>query len=325
MNTPSTPEPLSRSGARAPLDAGDFDPEDWIGQAIAAGMEPMVIVQSDGRRGMATKEIDIDRNLEPERYLTEAARTVIVDALFARGRVWNFGPGRHLADRSIIKLVNEFFQTVEAGNAAARDRRDAEAGELIDRNHDLWDEIASRTPISLDECASMLRFARELIERIEGDRAGIIDEPWARDVHRVCGSVRRLFPLWNFGPGRHLADRSIIKLVNEFFQTVEAGNAAARDRRDAEAGELIDRNHDLWDEIASRTPISLDECASMLRFARELIERIEGDRAGIIDEPWARDVHRVCGSVQDCLLGLSADARIERIAKRQAAHPVEAT
>ncbi len=67
------------------------------------------------------------------------------------------------SERPIIELVDEFFQTVEAGNAAARDRRDAEAGELIDRNHDLWDEIASRTPISLDECASMLRLASELI------------------------------------------------------------------------------------------------------------------------------------------------------------------
>ncbi len=55
------------------------------------------------------------------------------------------------------------------------------------------------------------------------------------------------------------------------------------------------------------------------RFARELIVRIEGDRAGIIDEPWSRDVHHVCGRVQDRLQQLSAEAASERMAKRQAA------
>lgn len=75
----------------APLDAADLDVNRWIDQAVAAGMDPIVLVGTDGERSTGTKCVDLDHDLVPCRYLTDSAQLAICDGLEARGRVEYIG------------------------------------------------------------------------------------------------------------------------------------------------------------------------------------------------------------------------------------------
>jgi len=87
-----------------PLDVADLDVNCWIDQAIAAGMEPIVLIGPDDERWMGNKCVDLNHDLVPVRYLTDAAWSAIIDGLEARGCV------QYLDVPVVVqnRVVNEF-------------------------------------------------------------------------------------------------------------------------------------------------------------------------------------------------------------------------
>jgi hypothetical protein len=63
-----------------------FDAASWVDAAIRAGMEPWAVVTHENRH-LWTKEIDIDRALEPPRLATPEECRAVLDELIRRGRV----------------------------------------------------------------------------------------------------------------------------------------------------------------------------------------------------------------------------------------------
>lgn len=98
---------------------------------------------------------------------------------------------------------------------------------------------------------------------------------------------------------------SIRSLLKEYLITYEQG-------ADEDSGAATDRNYALWTMLEQATPTTPADCADLLRFARQVITRMEGDGAGIIDEPWIRDLHPMLGRVQTRVAQLREPARVGR-------------
>jgi hypothetical protein len=65
----------------------EFDAEWWVNSAIAAGMEPMLTISGDGKRGLFTRLEGVDQHHEPPALVDPAQRDAVADELARRGLV----------------------------------------------------------------------------------------------------------------------------------------------------------------------------------------------------------------------------------------------
>ncbi len=69
------------------MTAPTFDPDEWIEKAILAGMDPTLVVPSDGRRALHTNEYDVSDELRPPPLADDADLKAVTQRLEELGRV----------------------------------------------------------------------------------------------------------------------------------------------------------------------------------------------------------------------------------------------